>query len=217
MGSNPKRKTVRRLPSPAMVVACIALTITLSGVGYAAIVLPANSVGAVQIKTNAVRTAELKNGQVKGVDVDEASLGPVPSATNAANAANATNADKLDNVDSAEFVKRGSSEAWRELGSAGQPAFAGAWTNESPTTETTGAFYKDPLDVVHLKGIVTGGTNTIFTLPAGYRPGKAGCLATWRGGSIAYVCVYPSGAVTQLGGPGSGAILLDGLSFRAGM
>jgi hypothetical protein len=220
MESKRKRRTIRKVPSPAMVVACLALAVALSGVGYAAVVLPANSVGALQIKTNAVRTAELMNGQVKGADVHEASLGQVPSAANAANAVNATNAgnaDKLDNVDSAEFVKRGSSEAWHELGAPGQPAFAGAWVNEWAAGETTGAFYKDPLDVVHLKGIITGGNGLIFVLPEGYRPSKIGCLTTWRAGAIAYVCVYPNGNVSKLGGGATGALLLDGLTFRAGM
>ncbi len=39
------KKILRRLPSPAMVVACVALTVALGGTGYAAIKLPRNSVG----------------------------------------------------------------------------------------------------------------------------------------------------------------------------
>ena len=39
------KKILRRLPSPAMVVACAALTVALGGTGYAAIKLPRNSVG----------------------------------------------------------------------------------------------------------------------------------------------------------------------------
>jgi hypothetical protein len=47
-------------PSPAMVVACVALFVSLSGVGYAAIVLPANSVGTKHLKRNAVTSAKVK-------------------------------------------------------------------------------------------------------------------------------------------------------------
>lgn len=47
-------------PSPAMVVACAALFVSLSGVGYAAIVLPANSVGTKHLKKNAVTSAKVK-------------------------------------------------------------------------------------------------------------------------------------------------------------
>jgi hypothetical protein len=47
-------------PSPAMVVACAALFVSLSGVGYAAIALPANSVGTKHLKRNAVTSAKVK-------------------------------------------------------------------------------------------------------------------------------------------------------------
>src|SRR5215204_918861 len=47
-------------PSPAMVVACVALFVSLSGVGYAAIVLPANSVGTKHLKRNAVTSVKVK-------------------------------------------------------------------------------------------------------------------------------------------------------------
>jgi hypothetical protein len=55
------KRFLRVRPSPAMVVACAALFVSLSGVGYAAIVLPANSVGAKHLKRNAVTSAKVKN------------------------------------------------------------------------------------------------------------------------------------------------------------
>jgi hypothetical protein len=51
---------LRFRPSPAMVVACTALFVSLGGVGYAAVVLPANSVGTRQLKKNAVNSAKVK-------------------------------------------------------------------------------------------------------------------------------------------------------------
>ena len=45
MRSTGVRKLSRYVPSPAMVVACLALTVALAGTSYAAIKLPANSVG----------------------------------------------------------------------------------------------------------------------------------------------------------------------------
>lgn len=47
-------------PSPAMVVACAALFVSLGGVGYAAVTLPKNSVGTKQLKRNAVTSAKVK-------------------------------------------------------------------------------------------------------------------------------------------------------------
>jgi hypothetical protein len=98
---------LRLRPSPAMVIACIALMVALGGTSYAAIKLPRNSVGAKQLKKNAVTGPKVKANTIKGADVLESSLAEVPSAataatattattatnaTNAANAANATNA-----------------------------------------------------------------------------------------------------------------------------
>jgi len=54
--------TIRKhLPSPAMLVACVALTVALGGVSYAASVLPKNSVGRTQIKRSAVVSKKVKD------------------------------------------------------------------------------------------------------------------------------------------------------------
>jgi hypothetical protein len=95
-------------PSPAMVVACIALFVALSGAGYAAYTLPRNSVGTAQLKANAVTSVKIKNGQVRAADVgvnqitgahvNEAALAQVPLAANA---------DTLDGLDSTAFAGAG--------------------------------------------------------------------------------------------------------------
>jgi hypothetical protein len=54
----------KHLPSPAMIVACVALVIALGGASYAAGVLPNNSVGAAQLQKNAVTTTRLRNNAV---------------------------------------------------------------------------------------------------------------------------------------------------------
>lgn len=61
-------------PSPAMVVACIALVLALGGTGYAAIKLPKNSVGTPQIKKNAVTSAKVKDGSLTKSDFKAGSL-----------------------------------------------------------------------------------------------------------------------------------------------
>src|SRR6059058_2717348 len=58
-----------RPPSPAMVVACLALAISLSGAAYAvSTALPRNSVGPVQLKNNAVNSAKVRNASLRAVD-----------------------------------------------------------------------------------------------------------------------------------------------------
>ena len=68
---------IRRL-SPAMVVACVALAVALGGVGYAAITLPANSVGTLQLKANAVNSSKVLNGSLLNADfkAGQAPTGP---------------------------------------------------------------------------------------------------------------------------------------------
>ena len=53
----------RHRPRPATVIACLALTVALGGTSYAAIVLPANSVGTAQLKNNAVNTLKVKTAR----------------------------------------------------------------------------------------------------------------------------------------------------------
>ena len=58
-----------RRPSPALVVAGLALAIALSGTAVAAsVALAPNSVGTPQLKTNAVTTAKVKNGTLLRAD-----------------------------------------------------------------------------------------------------------------------------------------------------
>ena len=51
-------------PSPAMVVACLALLLALGGTGYAAIKLPRNSVTTVQVKDFSLLSRDFKPGQI---------------------------------------------------------------------------------------------------------------------------------------------------------
>jgi len=55
-------------PSPAMVVAVIALVGSLGGTSYAAATLAKNSVGSSQLRTNAVTSAKVKNGTLLAKD-----------------------------------------------------------------------------------------------------------------------------------------------------
>ena len=54
--------------SPALLVACVALVVALGGTTYAAISLPARSVGTPQLKPDAVTSVKVKNGTLKLID-----------------------------------------------------------------------------------------------------------------------------------------------------
>jgi hypothetical protein len=64
----------RYRPSPAMIVAWIALMVSLGGTSYAAIVLPVNSVGTKHIKDRAVTNAKIASDAVTAAKVKNGSL-----------------------------------------------------------------------------------------------------------------------------------------------
>jgi hypothetical protein len=71
--------TLKRLSSPGLVVACVALVVALGGVSYAAGVLPANSVGAKQLKQRAVSLQKISpaaRGALQGQKGDPGPGGP---------------------------------------------------------------------------------------------------------------------------------------------
>jgi hypothetical protein len=80
----------RARPSPALVVAVIALVVAMGGTAYAGFRVPRNSVGSNQLKKNAVTNKKIANGAVTGAKIKLSTLGTVPSA-NTANTANTAN------------------------------------------------------------------------------------------------------------------------------
>jgi hypothetical protein len=110
-------RRIRRLPSPALIVASVALVFAIAGgIGYAATKINgknirSQSIGAGklkdhtltgrQIKSQSVPGGKLKLNSVNGTRINESTLGQVPSAAQADNATHATNADHAVNADHA--------------------------------------------------------------------------------------------------------------------
>ena len=87
-------KSTRR-PSPALIVAIVALVAALAG---SAIALPGkNTVQSNDIKKNAIKSKHVKKDALKGVDINESKLGTVPSAERA-NSAGAVDTVQTFNV-----------------------------------------------------------------------------------------------------------------------
>ena len=96
------------------------------------------------------------------------------------------------------------------------PALATGWTNISPTNRTSAGYWLDAQGVVHLQGYVgysSGGTTTIFTLPAGFIPIRCPLIPVITNTGPGSILVDQStGVVSQLTG-GTGWISLDGVQF----
>jgi hypothetical protein len=68
----------RQHVSPALVVACLALAISLTGTGYAAFKLPKASVGTAHLKRNAVTSPKVKDGALRATDFARGQIPPGP-------------------------------------------------------------------------------------------------------------------------------------------
>ena len=89
-------------PTPALIVAFVALFAAMGGVGYATGKLKPQSVKAKNIKGGAITTAKIADGAVTTPKLAPDAVAPyatnAANAVNAVNAANAANADKLGGV-----------------------------------------------------------------------------------------------------------------------
>lgn len=198
-----RRKLRIERPSPALVVAIVALLVAVTGTAVASVAT-----------ISALNHKDKK--QVKKIADRE--IGKKAPGLSVATAANAGNASNLANKPASDYLLNGvSGEAWHLVGAGGQPAFQNGWSDFN-NGFAPAAFYLDPIGRVHLKGVVAGGVlnNVVFTLPPGYRPPEnlAFAVAAGTGSSaLANVDVYANGDVFAFTGS-SAAEALDGISFR---
>jgi hypothetical protein len=89
----------RFAPSPAMVVALVALFVSLGGVSYGVATgfidsreLKNNTVSTKDLKNNDIRGGDVRSNSLTGSDINESKLGKVPTAGTADSATNATTA-----------------------------------------------------------------------------------------------------------------------------
>lgn len=102
-------------PSPAMVVACVALIVALSGGAYAAATINGASIkpGTVtptKIKKRSLTGSQIRANGIGGPSIKESTLGEVPkakTAQTATNATNSTNATQLAGVAASSYQQYG--------------------------------------------------------------------------------------------------------------
>ena len=96
------------------------------------------------------------------------------------------------------------------------PTFGTDWGNYGGSYNTAG-YYRDGDGVVHLRGLVTGGTYgdsaTLFTLPIGFRPEGRKLFSTITDNNFGRLDITTAGQVIPY--IGSGWVSLDGISFKA--
>jgi hypothetical protein len=188
------RRIIRSRPSPTMLVAVLALVAALAGTAVA----------------GPTATTSVSKKKVKKIAKKQA----IKQINELAPELSVANADTVGGQQPSAFAPS-APEPFRRVGAPGQPQFQNNWDNLGGGTSTA-AFYKDPWDVVHLKGFLDTGTGsdgrTAFTLPPGYRPSEL--LVMFNGCGV--FTITPNGPVTPDCEDVSGqySIPMDGLTFR---
>lgn len=99
------------------------------------------------------------------------------------------------------------------------PELLNGWTDYNPTTYEPCSYFKDSCGVVHLSGMVAGGTTTagtgLFTLPVGYRPEKTEIYLCITSGGTGSIRIDATGNVILRSGANATWTSLSGIAFKA--
>jgi hypothetical protein len=172
-------------PSHATVVAYLALFVALGGSGYAALRIPARSVGSRQLRNRSVTGRKIANRAVTGAKVSVSSFPAVPNAKRAGVADFATSANSATSANTATRANTAASadNAKNSAELDGRPSSAyvlartlhptSAFLENGWSTGSVAGYDKDQFGIVHLFGSAGNASTTaadLFTLPAGFRP-----------------------------------------------
>lgn len=194
-----------RLPSPALVISMVALSLVLGGTAVAARTAAPSDAKAVKALIEKIApTLSVKYAKTTS---------SASTAANATNATNATNAAEL-GAHPASYYAHAGHEAIQLVGGIGEPAFRNRWRNYGGAWSHAG-FWKDADGVVHLQGTLTGRSadKVAFQLPAGYRPATDLFTVAAGGDHASSIEILTNGEILIVG---AGSIGLDGLTFLAG-
>ncbi len=217
-----KRIALRR-PSPALVIACIALFVALGGVSYGLATgsidsreiadntirskdIRNDSVYSRDLRNNDVRDIDIRNGTIKGRDIARATI-----------TGDNVNMPKLGQVPDSAALGGVAAKDYARAAEAVKPV--GSDVPFAPGVSAAGGgalgpgFWLTGDGSVELQGSVSGpaGGGTLFTLPEGYRPAGIARFQVPTGAGTTTVTVAANGVVAAADPDAS----LDGVSFRA--
>ena len=221
-----------RRPSPSIAVSLAALVIALGSTGWAAnggnflLGLVNSATQRTYLGANYNGTALQVSNTSAGASATALTLSvaaghPALKVNTAAKVTN-LNADWLDGFSSASFV-HAAIGGWHYVGDPGEPAFEHGWVNVDPAvshlaaTHQHAAFRIDNNNVVHLAGVVKGGTGaqSMFTLPAAYCPMFTKSFPVNADGAFARILAGngPGSCTAKLFNGSLNNVTLNGVSF----
>ena len=208
-----------RRPSPALLISCLALFISLGGVSYG---VATGFIDSREIKNNTIRTQDLRNNDIRGKDIRNSTIRTRDVAFNTLTGADinesrltkvpaASDADTLGGLGSGAFL-RSDATGFQAL------ALGSGWSVVSG--EQTPQYDVDPLGYVHLRGVVRQGAalDRAAVLPAGARPPATSYFFAARPDDPAgeRVEIEADGDIVVPGAAAGDDVALDGITFKAG-
>ena len=216
---------MNRRPSPALVVACIALFVALGGVSYGVATgsidrreirdntirskdVRNNSVYSRDLRNNDVRDIDIRNGTIKGRDIARSTI--TSDNLNLSKLGQVADSAALGGIAAKEYARV--AEPVHAVGASGEPGFAPGTTAAGGSALAPG-FWLTGSGSVELQGSVAGpaGGGPLFTLPEGYRPAGSARYRVPAGAATTTVTIAAGGVVSAADPDAS----LDGISFRA--
>jgi hypothetical protein len=206
-----------RRPSPALVIACLALFVSMGGVSYGFATgeidgreIQNGAVTNLDIRNGTVTTKDLRNNEVRGADIRNSTIGGRDVAFDTlggndikeSTLAKVPDADNVDGVDSSAFVRK-------ETAAFAPLTLTGGAT--AVPAEAVPGFDIDGSGYVHLRGTFDLGAGSPFAMPARFRPPATSRFVVSRGSAAANLVIAPTGVATVTGG--SGDVSLDGVTF----
>jgi lysophospholipase L1-like esterase len=98
------------------------------------------------------------------------------------------------------------------------PTLNNSWVNYDTANGRNPGYYKDQMGIVHLQGMIKGGTTTantnMFVLPVGYRPSKAVWFPVATNTGFGTLSIDSATGIVAFQSGGNGWLSLDGLTFR---
>lgn len=105
------------------------------------------------------------------------------------------------------------------VGTSGAAPWANGWGNFGGTYAPA-AYWKDENGIVHLEGLIKGGTLGIaaFVLPPGYRPAADRIFPAYSNNTFGTIQIKADGSVQPMavGTATNASYALDGINFRTG-
>ncbi len=189
---------IKQLPSPALVIAAIALIVAVGGGTFAI---------ASSDRTSDKRIAKRVSNARITARAPALSVNHANTADNATNATTANNANNLGGAPPSAYAGSAQQAFIAPTLNAGYSNFGGAYS--------TAGYMKDSLGFVHLKGTLNcpaGGGNA-FTLPVGFRPGQSQYMVQINGAAGKILYIQSTGEVQTAASPNQCG--LDGIVFPA--